>query len=202
MSDYLYLAIPLCMLVTAIFAIRFVYDVLKAAWCASRGKEIRWKVFEIFTHNNDWKSILIWGAAVCVGVYGFLQVGSSMARSEYEEPEIKCASCATFFPEQYGIWGFDGDRVCPRCAQTQIHEQIQDQQSMKESVETNGEYIPDIDYLEDYLVVEKSECNWCGNYAPSDLYDQNGERICIDCITEALQNDKVARAIWNYIENG
>ena len=62
----------------------------------------------------------------------------------------------------------------------------------------HNEYISD----DDYMVFEMSECIWCGNYAPSDLYDENGERICIDCITEALQNDKVARAIRNYFEYG
>ena len=113
-----------------------------------------------------------------------------------------CWDCGVEYPEKYGIWGFDGNVICPYCAQDQINEQIRDQESMKSSIEDHGEYIPDIDYLEDYLVVEKSECNWCGNYAPSDLYDENGERICIDCITEALQNDKVARAIRNYFEYG
>ena len=92
--------------------------------------------------------------------------------------------------------------MCTDCAQNQINDHIQNQENMKSDIKYNGEYIPDIDYFEDYLVVKKSECNWCGNYAPSDLYDKNGERICIDCITEALQNDKVARAIQNYVENG
>ena len=70
---------------------------------------------------------------------------------------------------------------------------------MLDSVYGAGSYISDD---EDYMVLEKAECNWCGNYAPADLYDQNGERICIDCITEALQDDNVARAIQNYIEYG
>lgn len=112
----------------------------------------------------------------------------------------KCWDCGTEYPEKYGIWGFDGNVICPSCAQTQISEQIHDQQSMKSSVEAHGEYSPDIDYLEDYLVVEKSECNWCGNAAPSDLRMDNGEAVCIDCISEALQDKSVAKAIWKYIE--
>lgn len=132
----------------------------------------------------------------------FLVVSMILCSCSNSERIENCSFCGAENPEKYGIWDFYGNKVCTDCAQNQINDHIQNQENMKSDIKYNGEYIPDIDYFEDYLVVKKSECNWCGNYAPSDLYDKNGERICIDCITEALQNDKVARAIQNYVENG
>lgn len=110
-----------------------------------------------------------------------------------------CTECHAEHPKEYLIRAFSEYRVCPSCAERQISTYKNQRESVSDSVENYGEYISDDD---DYMVVEKSECNWCGNYAPADLYDENGERICIDCITEALQNDKVARAIRNYVEYG
>ena len=52
------------------------------------------------------------------------------------------------------------------------------------------------------MIVECTGCSFCGYYAPTALHDQNGERICIDCVTKALEDDKVARAVWNYYEIG
>lgn len=115
------------------------------------------------------------------------------------EPTTTCGDCGAKFPEKYAIRDFFGDTVCPECAQFQIDMYANQQEEMMDSVYDSGSYISD---SEDYMVLEKAECNWCGNYAPADLYDQNGERICIDCITEALQDDNVARAIQNYIEYG
>jgi hypothetical protein len=114
-------------------------------------------------------------------------------------PTEFCGDCGAEYPEKYGVRDFYGYTVCPSCAEQQIREYVNEQESAYNSIENYGEYIADD---EDYMVVEKSECSWCGNYAPSDLYDENGERICIDCITEALQDSKVARAIRNYIEYG
>lgn len=111
---------------------------------------------------------------------------------------VKCGDCSSEYPEKYGVIDFFGDTVCPSCAEDQIGYFVEAQEEAYDSVQNYGEYVSD----DDYMVVEKSACNWCGNYAPSDLYDQNGERICIDCITEALQDDKVARAVWNYCEYG
>lgn len=111
---------------------------------------------------------------------------------------VKCGECDSEYPEKYGVSDFFGDTVCPSCAEDQISFFVEAREEAYDSVQSNGDYVSD----DDYLVIEKSECNWCGNYAPSDLYDQNGERICIDCITEALQDDNVARAVWNYYEYG
>lgn len=113
------------------------------------------------------------------------------------EPMITCRNCKTDFTEQYAISDFYGRTVCTECIQQQISDHINQQEEMRDSIVTYGEYIFDD---EDYMVVEKSECNWCGNYAPSNLYDENYERICINCITEALHDKQVAKAIRKYTD--
>ena len=137
---------------------------------------------------------------IAISCVVMLVIFSLCACTQTETVEMaNCTECHGEYPKVYLIRAFSEYRVCPSCAERQIIAYKTQQESITDSVETYGEYISDD---EDYMVVEKAECNWCGNYAPSDLYDENGERICIDCITEALQNDKVARAIRNYFEYG
>lgn len=78
--------------------------------------------------------------------------------------------------------------ICPKCV-------YGDYRALLEALRER----PDA-FSEDTFIVEKSECNWCGNYAPSDLRMDNDEPVCIDCITEALHDEKVAKAILEYIE--
>lgn len=57
-------------------------------------------------------------------------------------------------------------------------------------------------FSEDFMVVKATECVWCSSLAPDDLVDINGERLCIACVSDALQNDKVASAFDHYREYG
>ena len=54
----------------------------------------------------------------------------------------------------------------------------------------------------DTLILDATMCDWCGNVAPSDLYDQFGNRICISCITTAINDKNVAKALNRYFEYG
>lgn len=203
MRKYIYLGISLCMLLTAVFVVRFVYDVLKAAWCACRGKDIRWKVFEIFTDNDDWKSILIWGVVVCVGAYGFFQANTDMLRAEYEEAEVYCNICSTPFPEKYDTLFYDGS-VCPDCSNRTFNTLVKRENGI--CVYCGEIYTLDrplgTGLCDDCYQESHGECVNCGNYAEFELKDTYDEYWCIYCIGEAMQSKNVTRAIRNYIDHG
>ena len=47
----------------------------------------------------------------------------------------KCLDCGVEYPAEYGISGFDGDTVCPHCAQIQIKEKLQEQINSNDDIE-------------------------------------------------------------------
>lgn len=198
---YLLLGISLCMLITAAFAVSFIIDVLKAAWFARKGKDYKWQSFGVFTDNKDWKSILIWGAVVCIGIYGFFWANADLIRSEYEEAEIKCDICGDYFPEKYDTrdsWS----TICPYCTNREINEIVR----MNVAVCSECGYQYEIAHIKngmcwDCYLDNSAECTWCGNPAPYELGDGTGEYLCLDCMGEAFGNSKVAKAIWKYLES-
>ena len=79
--------------------------------------------------------------------------------------------------------------VCPSCVYSDFSEII--------------EKIAERPYAfsEDVFYVKKAECAWCGNLAPADLYNVDGDRICTDCISEALQDKRLSIALEEYSED-
>lgn len=258
MKTYIYIAISFCMLITACFAVNFVWDVLKATWSALKDKPYKWKSFEAFTKCNDWKVILFLGVILCVGVYGFFVASIDIVRSEYETEDEFCNLCETYLlsdkdsskcyhdyvycdycgepiPEEFAFITTDRDpklfaenaalkatvhasldgnymsqgdinkffdeayqeaynyalnnTVCHRCA-------YRDYREIMEEI-TERPYA----FSEDVFYVKKADCVWCGDLAPEDLRNQNGDPICIDCISEALQDDIISIALEEYSED-
>ena len=264
MNTYLLVAISFCMLLTAIFAFGFMFDVLKVAWCIWRGKSHGgWKVFEVFTKCSDWKVIILLGTIICVGVYGFFTASIDIVRSEYESENDFCNLCGTYLlnndintskcyhdliscnycdaivPQEFVYITTDADpesyakaeakkaafeatfkaessnsplsqdtinkiydeayqnaysyasknAICHRCIYSDYRALVDALQERPNA------------FTEDTLIVDSDVCAWCGNPAPASLCNEFGNAICITCITEALQNEDVAKAIYNYSDS-
>ena len=201
MRKYIYLGISLCMLLTAVFAVGFVYDVLKAAWCAYKGKEYKWKAFEMFTANDDWKTILIWGAVMCIGVYGFFQANADMIRAEYESNMIQCEYCSEEIPGRYIVDDFAYEEICPSCINHEIWE-IRNQEAgvcylcyeLYIPNSYTGAGLCESCYEDNYR-----SCEFCGRDAPIKLRI-NDVYYCPECLHELLTDENVLNAIQNYYE--
>lgn len=198
---YAYLVIAFCMLATAGFAIAFIVDVLKSIWFVQKGKEYKWQSFAIFTDNKDWKSILLWSLALCIGVYGFFRAGSDSIRSEYDEPEVKCDICDSYFPEEYDTrdsWY----TICPLCTNKEINDIVR----LNTSICTICGNQYQLDRGEsgmcwDCYLDESAECNWCGNPAPHELTDGDGFFLCTECMGELMAEKSVMKAIWKVLDS-
>ena len=201
--DLLLIVMCICVLVVALYILEFFLQLLKAAWCSYKKEEYEWTFGTDFVKNKSWKEILLTVLSAAVGVFGIFYCTIDSVRNEYE-PEYGdyCDKCNSAIIKGYEITGFStfyNDSVlCPYCANREILAQAKEKDAAYDEIEANGLYLTD----DGYMVVEQTMCEWCGCWAPFNLYDENGTRICIDCITEALQNDKVARAIRNYVEYG
>jgi len=179
------------------FAVTFLIDVFRAVYNAKKGQSYKWECFSMFTiasEKHSTSEIVLFSTFLVIGFVYSLAAVADEVKYEYEQNLVICDSCYKKFDENFNFAGFNDsfygyDYLCPNCIQQDIDSVTDDY----------GGCIPNDG---DSMVIERAECNWCGNDAPADLYDENGERICIDCITEALQDSNVARALQNYFEYG
>jgi len=203
MSDVLLISVALCTLATLGFAITSLYDIIKGAWFVSKGKEYKWQAFSAFTENKDWKSIIILGVVMCIGVWGAFRANADMVRSEYKEVEIQCDVCGSYFPEKYDTRDYFGS-ICPYCTNDEMDDLTQLRSgicvqcgSTYDLGRSSSEGLCDDCYWESH-----GECVNCGDYAEYALKDTNEEYWCIHCIGDAMQSKNVTRAIRNYIDYG
>lgn len=200
MDKYIFIGMSLCMLYVAIFALSFVYDVVKASWYSFKGKEMKWSFFTLFTDETNWKYILLKGIIFCVGIYGFFLTNSELIRAEYHEVEVRCNICENYFPEKYDTrdsW----DTICPYCTNKEINNLLHLKTGICEVC--GWQY----DLLEgkhgmcwDCYLDISAECNLCGMPAPNECTDGDDLFLCTDCIGVLMTDKAVINAIRNYID--
>lgn len=188
----------LCFLFAAYFLLCVFCDIIQTAFAKYKNQEYSWKSPEVFTSVDSVFATLVFGLALAAGLYYFYDssIDSLERRHQreieeiqviYEEESVYCHYCDREMPEEFA-YNYNDENVCPRCV-------YGDYDSILEHLES----MPNI-FSEDCLVLERAECNICGNAAPMDLYTDNGESICVDCATEAFQDPKVANAVWRFFE--
>lgn len=175
-----------------VFVIGLAGDIIKTALIKLKNEETehKWNTTDLFQSMNSWAAVLIMGILLFYGIY---TVGNEYARIKSNEATgdmTYCEECDTKVPSKYTNDVF-GNWVCPDCAYAAYKNDLEWYQSALEVSPDNGA-----------MIVEVVVCDWCGWYAPDTLFDKDGNFLCIDCITEALQDGNVARAVWNYFEYG
>ena len=195
--DVLLFVFMLSLLSVFIFSLTFLTDVIHAVYRAMRKQPYEWKCLNLLTSASEGHSagtITVLSAFLIIGFMYSLAIVADEVTREYEKNLVVCDNCHKKFDEDFNSTDFDDPLniykyLCPNCLLDDIGFVI------------DAYYQYGLDDG-DSMIVERAECNWCGNDAPADLYDENDESICIDCITEALHNRNVARAVQNYLEYG
>lgn len=201
MEKYLFAAVAFCMLFVGIFALSFVFDVIRAAWNIKKGKEYKWQSFAMFIDAKEAGTVLLFGAMLCIGVYGFYWAVSDSIRAEYEEPEIKCDICGSLFPEYYETRDSWYD-ICPLCTNKEINEIVRGNVAVCSICEI--QYATDIGMhgmCWDCYLDESAECNWCGDPAPYELAVNEDSYLCTNCMGELLKEKNVSKAIQKILDS-
>lgn len=174
-----------------LFAVMYVFflmvDILRTAFSKLKGTDYKWSTSGIFQECQSWFNVLLLGVLLFLGLYS---MGSEYARIKVNEATGEmtyCEDCKRQVPSKY-ILDFYGDYVCPSCFQDLHEEDIEWYKNALNMESDNA------------MIVETVSCDWCSWAAPESLYDKDGNHICINCIRRALQEDSVARSVWNFYE--
>ena len=198
------LIIGFCMFFTGLIALAFVCDIIKTAIAKHKKQDYKWQSIGVFQEATDAFTVLVWGVALIIGFYGFFIIIEDEIASRYELSMEECWRCESEYPTIYGVRDFYGNIICIDCMRSEMAELSSGELGI--CAKCNEPYSKNwhagYGLCEDCFDENYRECSQCGNYAPTSLYDQYDECICEDCITEALHDKNVARAVQRYFEYG
>lgn len=181
------IVIAVCTFLGFSFCLGVVIDIVKTVVYKAKGKEYTWETPIFLTKRSSLNTCILMAVGILLGLYFFFSF--VILFSSDDNIGKTCASCSEKVPAKYGIV-IDDEFFCPECAVQLVRAESYRELQALENV------------LDESIILEKSECSWCGNPAPSGLIAQNEEHYCISCVTEALQNDNVFSAFMRFLEYG